>query len=60
MLKKNIREKGIEFAYALDIKKEDLLFSSDWITKFKKKNQLHYITTHSESESALLESLPEF
>ncbi|CAG8738850.1 13692_t:CDS:1, partial [Cetraspora pellucida] len=32
-----LREKGMEFAHALDIKEEDLSFSSDWVTKFKKK-----------------------
>ncbi|CAG8692530.1 8355_t:CDS:2 [Gigaspora rosea] len=55
-----LKEKGIEFACALDIKEEDLSFSSSWITKFKKRNQLCRITTHGESENAPLESLPGF
>jgi hypothetical protein len=54
-----LREKGAEFARALEIDEKSLSFSSGWVTKFKKRNQLRRITLHGEAESAPLESIPE-
>lgn len=54
-----LQEKGSEFARALNIDEDSLSFSSGWVTKFKRRNQLRRIKLHGEAESAPMESLPE-
>src|SRR5262245_22006262 len=47
-----LQEKGSEFARALNIEEDTLSFSSGWVTKFKRRNQLRRIKLHGEAESA--------
>jgi Tc5 transposase DNA-binding domain len=54
-----LKEKGMEFARALDISEKSLSFSSGWVTKFKRRNQLRRITLHGEAASAPIQLLPE-
>ncbi|CAG8755996.1 13010_t:CDS:2, partial [Gigaspora rosea] len=53
-----IKEKGRQFAQALNIPEESLTFSNEWISRFKKCNGLRKVTIHGEAGSAPLETLP--
>ncbi|CAG8620021.1 4126_t:CDS:2, partial [Diversispora eburnea] len=54
-----LQEKEREFATHFNIEESQLNFFKGWLTKFKKRNNIHMYKLHGEVESAPLESLAE-